>query len=325
MDIWLTIEPFNYIAILFFMKKVAVVTLNYNTDEDTHNLLTSLEKVHTPGFTVEIFVVDNASKVPFALTSQEKKENIHLIHSEDNTGFAGGNNIGMKEALKRGADYILLVNNDTIVHPDMIKNMLEVLESDDAIGLVTPKIYFAKGHEFHIDRYKKEELGKVFWYAGGYTDWDNVKSVHRGVDEVDHGQYDKVEEVKFATGCCMLFKREVLEKVGLFDERYFLYYEDADLNERAQRAGYKIYYVPSAILVHVNAASSGGAGRGNLLQDYFITRNQMLFGMTYAPFRTKIALLRQSMRLFLAGRPKQKQAMKDFYMGKFGKGSYFDS
>jgi GT2 family glycosyltransferase len=306
------------------MKKVGIVTLNYNTDKDTHNFLASLEKVHLSGFQIETIVVDNASKVPFILTPQEEKEKIYLIRSEENTGFAGGNNIGIKEALKRGADYILLINNDTIVHPDMIKNMLEVLESDQTIGLVTPKIYFAKGHEFHRDRYEKEELGKIFWYAGGYTDWDHVKSVHRGVDEVDHGQYDKTEEVSFASGCCMLFKREVLEKVGFFDERYFLYYEDADLNERVRRAGYKIYYVPTAVLVHVNAASSGGAGRGNLLQDYFITRNQMLFGMTYAQLRTKLALLRQSIRLLFTGRIKQKQAMRDFYLGKFGKGSFFN-
>lgn len=303
------------------MKKVIIVTLNYNTEEDTKKFLRSLEKIHAADFTFEVIVVDNASKIIFTLSDEEKKEYITVIRSEVNTGFAGGNNIGFREALKRGADYILAVNNDTIVHPDMIKNLLRVLESDENIGVTTPKIYFAKGHEFHKDRYSKDELGKVFWFAGGHTDWANVKSIHRGVDEVDHGQYDKVEKITFATGCCMLFKREVLEKVGLFDERYFLYYEDADLNERIQRAGYDIYYVPDAELVHVNAASSGGAG--NTLQDYFITRNQMLFGMTYAPVRTKLALVRQSLRLLFSGRPKQKQAMKDYYLRKFGKGTFF--
>jgi len=102
-----------------------------------------------------------------------------------------------------------------------------------------------------------------------------------------------------------------------------LYYEDADLSERIKRAGYLLYYVPTAVLFHINAASSGGAGRGNQLQDYFITRNQMLFGMHYAPLRTKIALVKHSLQLLFSGRSKQKQAIRDFYLGKFGRGTYF--
>ena len=122
----------------------------------------------------------------------------------------------------------------------------------------------------------------------------------------------------------MMFPRDVLEKVGLFDERYFLYYEDADLNERIKRACYEIYYVPTAVLIHINAASSGGVGNGNVLQDYFITRNRMLFGMSYAPLRSKIALLRQSISLLRNGRPCQKQAIRDFYLRRFNKGTFFD-
>ena len=147
-------------------------------------------------------------------------------------------------------------------------------------------------------------------------------SIHRGIDEVDHGQYDRIEAIDFASGCAMMFKREVLEKVGLLDDRYFLYYEDADLNERVKRGGYKIYYVPNAVLVHVNAASTGGAG--NVLHDYFLTRNKMLFGMTYAPARTKFALIRESLRLFLYGRPFQKLGIQDYYFKRFNKGTFFE-
>lgn len=303
------------------MKKVAVVTINYNTDEQTHALLDSLEKIDRSNFHLEIIIVDNESQTPFVLEQSEKEDHIILIRLEDNRGFSGGNNVGIKKSLERGADYILVVNNDTVVHPNMIRHLLDTLESDEKIGIVTPKIYFAKGHEFHKNRYKKEDLGKVFWFAGGSTDWSNVQSVHRGVDEVDHGQYNKTEKIGFATGCCIMLKKEVLEKVGAFDERYFLYYEDADLNERTKRAGYDIFYVPTAVLSHANAASSGGAG--NALQDYFMTRNQMLFGMTYAPFKVKIALLRQSWRLFFNGRKYQRQGIRDFYLRRFGKGTFF--
>jgi|SRR5882724_4314011 len=301
------------------MKKVFVVTVNYNTAEDTKQFLKSLEKVNTSGLSLHTIVIDNGSREIF---KPEDNKHVTVIRSEINTGFTGGYNIGIVEALKQGAEYVLIVNNDTTMESNLIINMLSVLTNDKNIGVAVPKIYFAKGHEFHKDRYKENERGKVFWYAGGYIDWDNVKSVHRGVDEVDHGQYDAIEPTDFATGCCMMFKKEVLEKVGFFDDQYFLYYEDADFNQRIKRAGYKIYYVPTAVLFHNNASSSGGAG--NSLHDYFITRNQILFGMKYAPLRAKLALFRQSLRLITNGRPYQKLAIQDFYFRKLGKGTFFD-
>ncbi len=303
------------------MKKVSVVTVNYNTAPDTIDFLKSLQHVKKPDISLDTIIVDNGSKDVFKLP-ENLKENTTLIRSAINTGFSGGYNIGIREAMKRESDFILIVNNDTIVDPDMLKNLLDVLESKAKIGVTAPKIYFAKGHEFHKDKYKKEDLGKVFWFAGGHTDWNNVMSIHRGIDEVDHGQYDTTEQIDFATGCCMMFKREVLEKVGLLDERYFLYYEDANLNERITRAGYKIYYVPTAVLTHVNAASTGGAG--NVLHDYFMTRNKMLFGMSYAPLRTKVALIRESFRLLRTGRPFQKLGIKDYYLRRFSKGTFFE-
>jgi GT2 family glycosyltransferase len=269
---------------------------------------------------LEKIVIDNGSEKSLELTA----DNIKLIRLDENTGFTGGYNTGIKKALEGGADYVLIVNNDTILDQNLIVELQQALEEDRNRGVAVPKIYFAPGYEFHKERYKKEELGKVFWYAGGFIDWDNVHSVHRGVDEVDHGQYDTAEKVTFATGCCMMLKKEVFEKVGFFDERYFLYFEDADMNVRVSKHGYSTIFVPSATLFHMNASSSGGAGKGNTLQDYFITRNQMLFGMMYAPFKTKIALIKQSFRFLTNGRDMQKKAIKDYYLGKFGKGTFFD-
>lgn len=304
------------------MKKVFAIAINFNKTEVTREWLDSMQKLHTPDFLLEIVIIDNASVEPFTVAKHQKKENVHIIYNKDNAGFTGGNNLGMEFALQNGANYILIINNDTIVDPHLVTHLLKTLESNPKIGMTTPKIYFAKGHEYHKDRYTKEDLGKVFWYAGGYTDWANIMSVHRGVDEVDHGQYDKAEQVEFASGCCMLIKREVLEKVGFFDKRGFMYYEDAILCERIRRSGYEIWYVPSATMWHLNAASTGGTG--NELQDYFLTRNQMLFGMMYAPVRSKIALFRQSVRYLLHGRRMQKKGIRDFYLGRFGKGTYFD-
>lgn len=303
------------------MKKLFVVTLTFNTNKETHNWLASVQQLQTNGIELHIVIVDNASQEPFVLNQKEQAENTHVIRSDENTGFSGGNNIGMKYALSQGAEYVMIVNNDTIVDKHLAMRLLEVLEHDKTIGVVTPKIYFAKGHEFHKNRYKKGDLGKIFWFAGGFTDWANVMSIHRGVDEVDRGQYNTAESVTFASGCCMMFPRKVLEKIGLFDEKYFLYFEDADLCERIQRAGYKIVYMPFAVLWHSNAGSTGGSG--SVLQDYFMTRNRMLFGMRYAPLRAKLALIRESIRLLRSGRSMQKKGIRDFYSGRFGKGSYF--
>jgi GT2 family glycosyltransferase len=151
-------------------------------------------------------------------------------------------------------------------------------------------------------------------------DWDNLIGKNLGVDEVDHGQFDVRAETELATGCCFLIRSEVLENVGMFDERYFLYYEDADLSERIKRAGYKIIYEPRAVLWHKNAESSGGSGSD--LQDYYITRNRLLFGMTYANIRTRFALVRESLGLLIKGRKWQKRGILDYYFKIFGKGTF---
>ena len=303
------------------MKKVAVVTVNFNSEQATKELLESIEKVKAPDLSVEVIIVDNGSEKAFVLNDKKERENTTVIRSGVNTGFTGGNNIGIKEALKRQADFVLLINNDTLVHPDLVINLFNFLESDKKIGVVVPKIYFSKGNEFHKDRYKVGELGRVIWFAGGYMDWKNAKSVHRGMDEVDHGQFDLTEKIDFATGCCMMIKKEVLEKTGLFDDRYFLYYEDADLSQKIINSGFEIYYVPNAHVYHKNAQSSGGSGSS--LHDYFLTRNQMLFGLSYAPLKTKVALFRQSLNLLFFGRKYQKKGIQDYYLRKFGKGTFF--
>ena len=118
----------------------------------------------------------------------------------------------------------------------------------------------------------------------------------------------------------MLIKKEVLQRIGLFDEKYFLYYEDSDLSQRVKKVGYKIVYAPKAILWHKNAGSAGGSG--STLQDYYITRNRLFFGLQYVPFRAKLALVKESIVLLIKGRSWQKRGILDFYLGKLGRGSF---
>jgi GT2 family glycosyltransferase len=214
---------------------------------------------------------------------------------------------------------VVILNNDTTVDPELFMSLCKQLEEKEDTVATVPKIYFSIGQEFHKDRYGKKDLGKVLWYAGGKMDWKNLVGYHVGVDEVDNGQFDTVSETEFATGACVMIKMKVLEKSGVFDERYFLYYEDNDLCMRLKKYG-RILFVPDAVVWHDNAGSTGGSG--SALQDYFISRNRLLFGMKYAPIRTKIALVKESLRHLVYGREWQKKGIRDFYLRKFGKGSY---
>jgi GT2 family glycosyltransferase len=242
---------------------------------------------------------------------------LQLIKNKSNLGFAGGNNVGMRYALEHGADRVMVVNNDMIVDKDLLVYLIKAINEN--VGILSPKIYFAKGFEFHKEKYKKDELGRVIWYAGGEIDWDNVYGNNIGVDEVDRGQFDKKRELDFATGACCLFNAKVLREVGLFNEKFFMYFEDVELSVRIKETGYKIFYIPKAVVWH-KVAQSSGIGSG--LNDYFTTRNRLLFGMKYASMRTKLALERENIKLLLTGRKWQKVGIRDYYMHRFGKGSW---
>ena len=304
------------------MVKVFIVILNWNRPEDTIECLKSVSKLSIKDFELSVVIVDNASTDNSV--EQLKRFLIHnteykILINKENLGFAEGNNIGIKYAMKHGADYVMVLNNDTRVHTDLMIRIIDTLRNYPNFGAASPKIYFEKGFEFREKKYKKSDFGKVLWYAGGTIDWDNVYGKTRGVDEVDKHQYDKVVETGFATGTCMFMSRKALEKVGLFDEKYFMYYEDTDLSLRIKRAGFKVLYIPEAVVWHKVAQSSR---IGSNLNDYFITRNRLLFGMRYAKLRTRFALYRESLRFLLNGREMQKKGVLDYYFGKFGKGSW---
>jgi hypothetical protein len=302
------------------MKKVALIVLHYRRKDLTEVCLQSLSKLEKKDFSIQIIVVDNLSPEPLG-DLKKKYPQVFYLTNNRNLGFAAGNNVGLKFALKQKADFFMLLNNDTQIAGDSLAFLIKAVRDQTGGGIFAPKIYFAPGYEYHQNRYSPSERGRVFWYAGGLIDWDNILTSHRGVDEVDRGQYDKLQETDFASGCAFLVKKEVFEKIGLLDERYFLYLEDVEFCQRAARAGFKTIYVPEAKLYHFNAGSSevGGA-----LQDYFITRNRLIFGLKYAPARTKFNLAQESIKIGLTGRPWQRRAIRDFYLRKWGKGSWHD-
>ena len=298
--------------------KIGFITINFHSDQDTLDVVKQLEKNALPlAVTSIVYVIDNEG-------SENLKEKIKkhfqaiYVASPGNIGFAAGNNLGFKKALEDECDLIVLINNDTIVPEDLILKILASPIADPTTGAVGGLIYFAKGFEFE-NKYKKDELGKVIWYGGGEYDWNNVYAKHLGVNEVDKGQYDGQRETDFITGCLFITKAEVLKKVGLFDERYYLYFEDSDLGLRIKKAGYKLIFDSNINLWHKVAQSSG---IGSPLNDYFLTRNRLVFGMDYARTRTKIALMKEAVKKLFVGTKAQKLAIRDFYMRKLGGGSW---
>lgn len=298
------------------MRKIGIVSVNFNGERDSLELLEDLKDLKALGFEVKIIFVDNASSDNFVEIATRKYSEVDILQNGVNKGFSGGYNRGMQHALLWGADYVLIINNDALT-PDkkLLTSLLSSFEKNPKAAIVSPKIYFAPGYEFHKDRYEKQDQGKIVWFAGGAFDWDNVMSIHRGVDEVDEGAYSGEMEMDFATGCCFLITREALEKVGMFDEEYFAYFEDADLSKRIIDGGFKIFYNGNTHIYHKVSQSTG---TGSLLTDYYLTRNRLIFGFKYASRRTRFALWRQSMKQAIAGRKAQKEAIEDYFGKDWG-------
>ena len=301
--------------------KVSIIILTWNAESRILEQIQNLSTLNTSGLAVSVLVVDNNSSDKTAEIAKKLKlpnMGYYFIQNSTNLGFAEGNNVGMRYVLKNGADYIALQNDDTILDKNLLINMVREHQNIPEAGAISPKIYFAKNYEFH-KHYKASDLGNVIWYAGGDIDWKNIYGSNHGVDQVDNGQFDEARDTDFATGCFVVYKRNALLKAGLYDKRYYLYMEDADHAQRLKRVGFSVMYSPKGKLWH---KVSQGSGIGSELNDYFITRNRMLFGMKYAILWTKQALLRESFRLMFTGRKWQKIGIRDYFLGRFGRGSW---
>lgn len=282
------------------MDHISIILVDYNSADLTKLCLASLKKIKTKDFSFSVIVVDNASQKPLKLAKSLQKKNIHVIRSESNLGFSGGNNLGVVYAAEHyDPDFICLLNNDTTVAPDFLIKLHQRLKKEETGGIISPKIYFAKGYEYHQknNAYQKSDLGNVLWYAGGSIDWPNLLAFHRGVDEVDRGQLSQVQATDFCTGCCVLISREVMETVGLLDEKLFLYYEDVDLSLRTAKKGYQVLYEPSAKIWHYSGGSTGGAG--SELHLYYQTRNRIFIGLKYGNWRVKLTSLSYLLRTLI--------------------------
>jgi GT2 family glycosyltransferase len=245
-------------------KDVAIIILNWNAYDDTFECLKSLEHLTYPYF--HVFLVDNASQDnSFDKLRQDYRDGkfnvpITFIQTGKNLGFAGGNNVAIKEAYKQGYEYFWMLNNDTVVDPNALTPLVETLEKDRQVGIVGSKIYYFGTNKI--------------WFAGGKINLLNGTTKHIGIKEIDIGQFDQIKEVDYITGCSLFFRRGLLETIGYMREDYFIYYEETDWNLRANNYGWKIKINPKSIIYHKVSVSSGGENNPKPYVAFYDIRNK---------------------------------------------------
>ena len=240
--------------------KVIIITLNWNRKEDTIECIKTLLELDYSNY--EIVVVDNGSTDGSAESLKKIFPEITIIKNKKNLGYALGMNKGIEYALEQNVKYVLILNNDTIIDKNALKELVKVAESDPQIGFVSGKVYF------YYEPNKLQVVGKIIdFYRGA------VNNVGRG--EIDRGQYDEIREYKFLDDILLLAKTEVFEKVGMYDPNFFLQFEETDLCARANRAGFKLVYTPYAKIWHKEGASSGGGITPTTI--YYQSRNKIVF------------------------------------------------
>ncbi len=297
--------------------KVGIILVNYNGTQDSLECLASLAKITYPNYMV--VVVDNASTDTHYVLERIHREFplVQTIPVSENLGFAGGNNVGIKTALAESAEYVLLLNNDTVVAPDFVDKLVAAAESDAAIGMVGAKTYYFSERE-------------TIWFDGADFSWrQGGKHTHDGVVDINPSDAT-IRETTYVTGCTLLVKKEVVEKIGLLSEDFFMYYEDIDWSLHATKAGYKIVVAPASHVWHKVSRSAVKMGRPRI--HYYHARNALILTKRNAPFLTRLGVYAWSVwhfkkqiikiAIFPSSRPIARAILRgilDFYRGKFGK------
>lgn len=238
--------------------RASVIILNWNGKRFLDDLFTCLEKQTYPDDQFEVIMIDNNSiddSVPFVYTNYPW---VRIIENDRNDGFARGNNIGMQHAK---GDYIVLLNNDTKPEPAWLAELIQVADEKNKAGAVVSKLMFAN---------RPGVINNAGSELKDHSDWPFGE---RGMNEQDTGQYEKVEEITAFCGASVLLNRKMLEEIGLFDDAFFMYFEDGDLSWRGQRAGWRFYYTPKSVVHHIHTGSSV---EYSPLFNYYVARNRLL-------------------------------------------------
>lgn len=239
---------------------IAVILVNWNSHIDTISCVESLNRSSYKK--LSIIVVDNGSHEESVKHLRSREQDFKLILLPENTGFTGGNNVGIKYAQSINSDYILILNNDTLVEESCIARLLATAESDPEYGIVTPKIFF----------YPETNL---IWSAGTSFNWGTLMGLNYGYKKQDSKFYDSPLKLEYAVGCALLVKNSILKDVGILTEDYFATWEDVDFGLRVRACGYQIAYEPTAIVWHKESSSAGGTNNPQYV--YYQTRSALIF------------------------------------------------
>ena len=279
------------------------ITLNWNRKQDTLECLSSFMEVHWPaGWEVRLLLLDNGSTDGTVEAVQATFPHVEIVHNAENFGFARGFNEGLRYALQQGADAIFIFNNDTLFDTNLGLPLLAAL--DAGVAAVSPAIFYA------------DPPTEIWSVGGGRHPWtlEMTGNHGRGLPHLPNEPFDRA----FLTACALIFQSKALREIGLFDEQFFMYYEDSDWSIRAQRAGWRLRVAPKAHLLHKVAQSSGGSESPN--ERYYMARSSLKFFRKHAtgwqwaaiiPFRLGSAL-RTTLRL---ARHKKISAISSYWRG----------
>jgi GT2 family glycosyltransferase len=290
------------------LPSVTIVILNWNGWQDTLACAASCRLLSWPN--LRIIIVDNGSTDSSEERLREHITDLDIIQTGENLGFAGGCNVGIRHAMELGADFVWLLNNDAVVEPASLTALTVALQNDTEAACAGSKIYY-------LDDPQR------IWFAGGI--WENgwLRLRQRGAGRIDHGEFDAPKRVAALSGCSMLLRSQAIERLGLLNEDYFLYWEDVDWCARAGKAGFTVLFTPSSRVWHKVSAAAAPRSR---LQYYYYTRNGLYFCCRYDLLSLPLLLLYTSADV-LAGLLKMNTAMfhgycsavLDFLCGRRGK------
>lgn len=295
-------------------EKVSIILVNYNGKKYNNKCIQSILQ-STVKDRLQVIIVDNAStddSLADLRTHWGQNEQVVIIEMDQNYGFSKANNEGIKWSIKHNINKFLLLNNDTEIDENAIEEMLKIQK--ETLGIVVPKILYA-------------DKPNTIWCAGGEFTTLIKKPKQRGLNQRDKGQYDKDSMCEFANGCCLLLSREIIDKIGFWDESFFLYYEDTEYSLRALENGIPIWYCAKAVVYHkVNGSTKGNENPDSV---YYISRNWLMCNKMYMKRRfllfmcyyilnravwTLVWLISGKFEMGIA----ILKGMKDYFLGKIG-------
>ncbi len=303
------------------IPSVSIIVLTWDQMDLTLDCLRSISLLDYPNQST--VVVDNGSKDNTAYEIAKRFPKVGIIQNETNLGFAEGNNVGIRRALEDLVDYVLILNNDTLVAPNMLTELLDFSEKHTGVGMVGPSVYCLDQEE------------RIF-ALGSFINWAKGETWHRGsfLHKAHYSHLNDPERVDFISGCCVLVRKELIEQVGMLDSSYYLNFEDVEWAVRAGKHGLESWLVPSAVMWHKVSATLGQASPANT---YYSTRNALRFfwdnGPNHLRWLAVSRILGRTLRTIAAWKVKPQYqhetferrrranllALRDFFRGRFGK------